>query len=407
MTLTRRTVFAIALALPLAAACSDESLAPANVVDGMFARYVALGNSVTAGVQSGGINDSTQSETYTVRLAESFGLEVGKDFIVPSLTMPGCPPPVVNIFTLERIDTIPNDCAFRVDVARQLNNVAVPSADVIDILTNLDAASNPNPLTSLFLGGRTQFEAAALIDPTFVSVWIGNNDVLGAITDPTNPGDPNLITRVRDFQARYDSLMAGLDSLPSLQGGVLLGVIQVGFAPYASSGGAYWLAAQSLPDLTVDSNCLDEREVSGTTDSVTVLIPFHIGAPIMADVAAGTPRTLDCMVDPVISAAEAAFMTLVVGAYNQIIEQHATTRGWAYIDPNEILMDLLQDPTKIRPFPAFDPADPQHVPAPFGTAVSRDGVHPSLSSHELLADALIAAIAATYGVGVGVGASEQ
>ena len=73
------------------------------------------------------------------------------------------------------------------------------------------------------------------------------------------------------------------------------------------------------------------------------------------------------------------------------------TRGWAYVDPNEILEDLLQDPTEIRPFPAFNPADPQHVTAPFGTAVSRDGVHPSQASHELLADALIAAINATYG----------
>jgi hypothetical protein len=394
----RRALAIVAVAAPLLLSCSDEALLPPQPVAEMFSRYAALGNSLTAGFQSGGINDSTQLESYAIVLAQAMGLEIGRDFTYPSLAMPGCPPPLVNIFTQETIDTIPvTNCAFRGELPRQINNVAVPGAAVIDVLSNLDPASNPNPLTSQMLGGRTQAEAASLIGPTFASVFIGNNDILGAITDQTNPGDPGLITRVGDFRSSYDSIMAVLDSLPTLQGGILIGVVQVTFAPYASSGAAYWLASQTIADLTVDNNCLDQQEIAGTTDSASVLIPFHYAAPIMAAAAAGVPQTIDCSVDAVISAAEAAFMVLVVGAYNDIIEEHATSREWAYLDPNIILDDLLQDPTKIRPFPAYDPADPQHLTAPFGTALSRDGVHPSAESHRVLANALATAINATYG----------
>ena len=393
----RRSLLLVALT-PLLLSCNNESLMPPEPVDEIFSRYAAMGNSLTAGFQSGGINDSTQLESYAVILARAMGLEIGSEFTYPSIAMPGCPPPLVNVFTLERIDTIPvTNCAFRGDLPRQLNNVAVPGADVIDVFSNLDGASNPNPLTSQFLGGRTQVEAANLIGPTFVSVFIGNNDVLGALTDATNPGDPGLITRVRDFRERYDSIMALLDSMPTLQGGVLLGVVQVTFAPYASSGAAYWAASQTIPDLTVDNNCLDKTEIPGKTDSTTVLIPFHYGAPIMAAAAGGTPQTIDCSIDAVISADEAAFMVLIVDAYNALIEEHATSREWAYLDPNVILEGLLQDPTKIRPFPAYDPADPQHVVAPFGTALSRDGIHPSLDTHRLLANDLVTAINAAYG----------
>jgi hypothetical protein len=274
--MNRRALAIVALAAPLLLSCNDDSLLPAEPVDEIFSRYAAMGNSITAGFQSGGINDSTQLESYAGILAEAMGLNPGRDFTYPSLAMPGCPPPLVNIFTQERIDTIPvTGCAFRGELPRQLNNVAVPGADVIDVFDNVDGASNANPLTTLLLGGRTQVEAVGLIDPTFVSVFIGNNDVLGAVLDTTNPGSADLITSPREFRERYDSIMTHLDSMPTLQGGVLVGVVKVTFAPYASSGAAYWAASQTIADLTVDNNCLDKSEIPGRTDSTTVLIPFH------------------------------------------------------------------------------------------------------------------------------------
>ena len=89
----------LVLALPLAAACKDDALMPPTAADPIFDRYVSMGNSLTAGFQSGGINDSTQREAYPVLLAQAMGTE----FTVPFLASPGCPAPYVNIFEQTRV----------------------------------------------------------------------------------------------------------------------------------------------------------------------------------------------------------------------------------------------------------------------------------------------------------------
>src|SRR5439155_24164550 len=88
----------------LAAACHQDDLftspVPAYAGGAMFQRYVAIGNSITAGWQSGGINDSLQRLAYPVLVAAAMG---GDRFYYPSLTAPGCPPPSTNIFMGARL----------------------------------------------------------------------------------------------------------------------------------------------------------------------------------------------------------------------------------------------------------------------------------------------------------------
>src|SRR5207302_6912257 len=69
-----------------------------------------------------------------------------------------------------------------------LNNVAFPGADVLELLnSNYAPPQPPASATDAFklflLGGRTELQRAREVQPTFVSVWIGSNDVLGAILD--------------------------------------------------------------------------------------------------------------------------------------------------------------------------------------------------------------------------------
>ena len=77
----RRTLVAGGLSIVLlAAACHEDGLfttpPPPYAGGAMFQRYVAIGNSITAGFQSGGINDSTQKQSYAVlvRVRSSFHL---------------------------------------------------------------------------------------------------------------------------------------------------------------------------------------------------------------------------------------------------------------------------------------------------------------------------------------------
>src|SRR4051812_23548345 len=82
------------------AACNSDSRVfgptPASPI---FTSYVSLGNSITAGYQSGGINDSTQRQSYALLLAR----QMGTRFAYPALFGIGCPPPTNNLLTGARV----------------------------------------------------------------------------------------------------------------------------------------------------------------------------------------------------------------------------------------------------------------------------------------------------------------
>ena len=416
--LSRFVAGALVALLTLTSACDKDSLQPptatnvAPSVQSLFTRYVALGSSITAGLQSGGINDSTQLEAYPVLLARQMGLQTPtattswtNEWNTPLMQGPGCPPPYTNIFTQERLaGGDATTCLYRKQaIPTFVNSLAFPGADVVETFTYYDPSIVPSATDvykTFLLGGQTQIQAARAMDPTFLTIWIGNGDILDALLDETDPGNPSLYPTAMEFAATYRQMMDSIDTFPSVSGGAILGVVQVTAAPYASVGGAYYQASLGIPTLTVDLNCLAKAEIPGTTDSASVLIPFHYGAPIMGAAALGVPQTIDCSVDEVISPTEAIGMIVAVTQYNMAIAAEAAERDWIYLDPNALLAGLAQDPAAIRPLPAYDPADPQHVTAPFGWALSLDGLHPSGQAHVLVADALIEAINAKYGANI-------
>lgn len=374
-------------------ACHDDALRPPRADAGrLFDRYVALGNSITAGFQSDGINGTTQAEAYPVLLAAAFGTE----FRIPSLRFPGCPPPIANVFTGERVgDGRRDDCALRAEpVPAVVHNVAVPGAAVEDILTNLGEDSRANPLTTILLGGRTQLEAAREIEPTFATLWIGNNQVLG----PALAGDPSAATPPDVFDRRYRDVAAGLDEA-GVRGAALVGVADVTVIPHLSPGAAYWEAERqgALPDPFEVTAACAPAAAGGSGDST--LVPFRYGfGELIARAAAGEAALLDCGGDErLLTADEVASTVALVEAYNATIRDVAGTRGWAYFDPNPVL-DSLRAAGKVPPFPSLTP--PDALTRPFGRWFSKDGVHPSARTHRLLARKLAEAINARFGTGV-------
>ena len=415
----RTTRFSAAAVLGLllaAAACNNDQLNRpfANTpVDPLFARYVSMGNSITAGFQSAGINDSTQQRSYAVLLAQA----MHSPFFVPRLTNPGCPPPFTNVFTGARVTptgyppSTATSCYLRKipsDPPPYISNTAVPGAEVIDIYNNLDTASNANTLTQFFLGGLTQAQMMERAHPTFVSVWIGNNDVLGAATSSTNGGDSTKITSLANFQARYGAL---LDTVAAAgpEGVVLIGVANVTAIPFFSRGATYWAIKNGLVPgaafpaaFTVSSNCAPIATGIPGARGDSVLVGFPYGAALLGAAQAGAPRNLDCAdtVAQIVVPKELVKLVTAVTAYNAYISAQATTRGWAYLDPNAKLAALATDTAQVRPFPYFpqgNAGDTVAVRRPFGRAFSLDAVHPSAATHRLLADTLRKVINAAYG----------
>lgn len=359
----------------------------------MFQSYVALGNSITAGYQSGGISDSTQRQGYAFLLAQ----DMGTRFDYPAFAKPGCPPPYIDIFGDRPTGTTGSTCALRSNTTAYLNNVAVPGATSFDFTAA--SAAGTNALTSFILAGSSQVTRALQAKPTFVTVWDGNNDVLGPATTGiiSNNGTP-LYTPpavfATNFNKAVDSLVQGAPGLK----GVLIGVVQVAGAPIFVRGDTIFNnpAIQGAINqitgktVTVLPNCA--TAVSGA--SLIVLMPM------LGQIKAGVlPPYISCVAGQpqapigdvlVLDPAEQATIGATVAAYNQTIQQKATSLGWAYFDPNTALAQL-RAAGQIPNYPNFSKPT-----SGYGTYISLDGVHPAAAAHKLIANALVTLINSTY-----------
>jgi len=177
------------------------------------------------------------------------------------------------------------------------------------------------------------------------------------------------------------------------EGGVLVGVADVTQVPHLSPGAAYFSADQQgalPPTFTVDGSCAPAA-LGGVGEET--LVPFGYGfGELLTAAQGGAEVTLNCGADArVLSAEELTALGTAVASYNAIIEEEATTRGWAYYSPNPTFAQLRA----AGDIPLFP--DVQNPTALFGPIFSLDGVHPSSTAHELVAEEIADAIDATYG----------
>ena len=388
----------------LAGCRSGETLDSPAVVDPSFVRYVAMGNSITAGFESAGINDSTQQRAYPSLLAAA----MGTSFTYPSLTMPGCPAPFDNNTLQHRVGgAAATDCGLRGPTPLVLNNLAVPGNSVLTLLTNFGGLPSAyEPLRLFMLGGYTELQMMQKAQPTFVTLWIGNNDVLGAFTDLSNAGDTTQITPVAQFNREYDSVATAIAATGAKT--VLVSVGNVTNIPFASAAAIYYclknggcpapLPPQNpvlagIPTFTVNVNC-------APPGGLQILVQWPIALGKVDSALAGAPTSIDCSnAAQVISPEETLAMITAVTAYNAHIQTVATANGWAYWDVNTVLAAARANGT-IPPLPDFSAAlvPPPATPGPitFGPLFTQDGVHPSALANQVVADSLAATINAFY-----------
>jgi lysophospholipase L1-like esterase len=244
--------------------------------------------------------------------------------------------------------------------------------------------------------------------PTFVSIWIGNNDVLTAalsgVLTPLAGVSPG-ITPIPAFTTNYGTMIAQLTASATLQGGVLIGVVNVASDPVLFPASLLVNSPQvkGAFDAAVGTTTTIHSSCTATTTSLISLtiipqIQLYLTDPRAAGAhpplivceknQAGVPAPLGDIF--VLDATEQEELAATVSGYNAAIHAKANELGWAYYDPNPTLEQLrteglipifpnLQDPTK-----------------PFGDYVSLDGIHPAAAAHVLTANALITTINAQY-----------
>ncbi|HTC24609.1 MAG TPA: hypothetical protein VK688_09615, partial [Gemmatimonadales bacterium] len=252
--------------------------------------------------------------------------------------------------------------------------------------------------------------------PTFVTVFVGNNDVLASLTDRTNPGNPALVTPEAAFEANYGPILDSIQKVGAQA--ALIGVADVSLLPYATQGAVYWCLKNGVcpgvplagfpATFSVNNNCAP-RAVNPLANGDSVLVPWIVGVPLIAAAQQGATTSLDCSVDAaVVLPAEFKTLRNAVAGYNAYISAQAQQRGFAFVDLNPaFLADKAAAPAAgqfplIATFPCL-PTAPcgqainQTPNVLFGTYFTLDGVHPSGAAHRVIADTLISAVNAKYG----------
>jgi hypothetical protein len=389
-----------ALLIASCQASDNDVLGPRLVGENaIFQNYVALGNSITAGYQSGGISDATQQQSYAFLLAR----QMRTRYAYASLRNPGCPAPIINFNTQARPTGAP-PCALRdpAQITDILNNVAVPGASSFDP-TDADGTPFSNTLTSFILGGRSQVERALDARPTFVSIGIIGNDYLSFAVQDGRTAALAGITPVATFSANYDAMLAQLIAGAPGVKGIILGnvlptAVPILFPASALSNPVFKAGfdAQAGTTTSVDASCLAGGSGANSLLNTFLAHQIRVGAhpPIVACVPGGQLGALPAPIGDilVLHPAEQTTINTIVNGYNAYLAAKANAVDFAYYDPNIILNTLKTAGTLIRSTPNYASAT-----APFGTGMSLDGVHPSLAVHREVANALIPVINTKYG----------
>jgi len=187
---------------------SDDAVIDPNSSDGLpltagsadFSKYVSLGNSLTAGYGDGTLFRAGQEGSYPNILAQQFALVGGGDFTIPfvndnvgGLLLGG------NQISGPRLYLAPGNIPTPVSgtpstevsniLTGPFNNMGVPGAKSFHLLSNsygniAGVGSYANPYFVRFASSpsATILGDAVAQNPTFFSLWIGNNDVLAYAT---------------------------------------------------------------------------------------------------------------------------------------------------------------------------------------------------------------------------------
>lgn len=383
-----RALAIAALLAPLFAGCSKISpLAPSAVKSGNadFSRYVAIGTSITAGVESGGLVVHHQQKSFAVGFAAQAG---SGTFAIPSVSADGLPPllqlvslspPIIS--NVGRTPGTPTNLAY----PAPYNNMGVPGAILFDVTS---PARYGNPPFNFIVRGApgTILDQVAALQPTFVSFEMGANEVLG----PATSGSGTPILNVPTYTGLLHATLDSLQLLMPQAKGALVTVPDVTSIPFFTTFSPIALTPADVPSpLIGPSGPLTPGDYVLLTagDSLAIGTGFAIGTPSYLTGAPGNGRPLPDSL--VLLAANAATIRAAVDGYNASIATEAGARGWAVVDLHGLLQQAsttgieYQGTTYTTKFVT-------------GGLVSLDGIHPTDLAHGLILNTLIGAVNQTY-----------
>ncbi len=385
-----------------------------------FSTYVAIGNSITSGYQSGSLYEDAQMFSYPKLIAN----QVGTEFVQPIISNPGTVGRI-EIKSLEpfTITYNQNGGTLTNPTAPYYNNFGIPGIVLADVLsaTSMTNSFSRSPFLDIILRGKgtiySQIKDLAGKKPTFITLWIGNNDVLGYATSggvrPTSPTDPNV------FGFLYSALA---DSLASIGAKVVVANIpDVTAIPFFTTVGPG--IAQKLSSLGISGIFYQPHgQYSGSPLPVSALANFNvlitligqnyaglIGTPtgkfykdnnvnIAPLISAGILDTTKLFgLDPknpwpdalILDASEITTAKNATTAYNNFILGVANSKGFGLVDINSIFNQI-----RANDFSGGTVYDGVVFKTTYvtGGLFSLDAIHPSSRGQALIANEFIKVI---------------
>jgi hypothetical protein len=405
----------VAVAVLAAAASCKPSIKESTPSKGQadFSRYIAVGNSLTAGYADNGLYLEGQKNSYPEMLSTQMKAVGGGAFSTPffdeaeangtgylqfsGFSATGAPiltPVTTNLAISAVVDGAPT---FKKKyTGTEINNFGVPGIKLKHI--NVAGYGFANGYFNRMLSDATAF--SSYIDfvtakpYTFFSLWLGNNDILlyathgAVIIGDDSPTDKAVFAKL------YSDAVNRLTSKGAK--GVVATIPDVVSTPYFNTVTLAALrAAVGGAVLYVQPGTGDARAAEPTDKFVLTLTSANlIGKPNAAGFPYGLSRLNPIASNFVLDPKEQAEITSYVTTYNETITNVAKSKGLAVMDANGLL----------KQFATPQVINGATISSAFitGNLFSLDGIHLTPMGYAIAANAFIKAINQTYGSSISV-----
>jgi hypothetical protein len=369
-----------------------------------FSRYIAVGNSITAGFTNGGLYREGQQVSYVNLLAGQLQM-AGGTFRQPLfseeqkngsgyLVLKGFDekgnPLTERVSSMLAVRGIGKDGSTPLLTAfkEPVDNLGIPGIRVADVRTQGYGFDNPqgfNPFFERLLPQGQEFSSYLQFisgrHHTFFTCWLGNNDLLNyAASGGTISATPTALFGV--------NLSAVLDSLTAHGAqGVVANLADLTTLPYFTTITVEGLmkSASGAP-LWIKTGMGEIRQATKSD-----LIPLEvdsIGMPNMAGIPRGFSAAYPLPDEDVLDEKETMQALALTKEYNQIIKELAATKKLALMDANALLKrisgGIVEDGIAVNS---------SYI---VGNVFSLDGVHLTAKGNAITANEFIKAINGYY-----------
>ena len=379
-------VAAAALAVVVAGVlgCGSSSSSQGKSATPGFETTVVIGDSLSAGFQSGSLLDSQQPNGWASLIAK----QAGFNLVLPLIGAPGAPA-VLELASLGPppvLTQASGSSPGRDNPTAQPYDIAVPGHTLNDLINRkpvLVPTSTEDVITDAVLAlpltvGRSQLDLAVFLKPTTLFLWIGNNDALAA----DSAGTPAVMTPVDTFTQEYQQLIDTLHTKTKAKL-IVANIPDVTAVPYLTPGAiilAEISAGTGLPQPVV-SHLLGIQP--GDLVNTTGLAEVQAAIAALKQGQLPTPLTDDAF----LNAAEIAQVRAMVDQYNAVIAQQVASAGGILVDIHAAVENLAENGITINGYPA--------TTAFLGGLFSLDGIHPTNTGYALIANQYVQAINAS------------